>query len=315
MKSHNALKAMASALLIVLSSSWIGLHARSSTNIVNLANPAIDTTSGMALAYSPNASIQASGMVTVNNGSKTADSVAYCVVFTLTNPGQQGGMSIAVANAATGSVLSLSGAPANASQTLSGYFPSGTSANSNQVYTILATVAPSPIPAPGTYSATIVETLYRGSAYPPSGSAVDTNTLTLTITVGSFYDVSVVPSGSSFSLSSTSQSLAFGALAAGQQLGADILVRTNVSYTLSLSSANKGILANSGDPTSSVAYSLSSNGSSLSLNPGPAVAASGAAATYANSARYAILITISSLASNPSAGAYTDTITVSLASP
>ena len=170
------------------------------------------------------------------------------------------------------------------------------------------------LPAPGTYTAIISEKIYGGSTYPASGAALDTNTLTVTITVGTIYDVSVVATGSAFSLASSSQALNFGTLAAGQTLGADILVRSNVSYSLSLASANLGSLVNNADSTSSIGYSLSSNGTTASLNPGPASIANGAVATYASPQRYSLLATILPF-SFPSAGTYSDTITVILASP
>lgn len=306
-------RAMLLALGLALSAG--SLYATRQNSSVNLANPTTDTTSTMALTYSPNALSQTSGIITVNNGTKSADNVAYCMTFTLSNPGQQGGMSFRLVNSGTGNILSLSGSPTDSTQVISGSFASGTAANTNVIYSIAFQLDPSPLPAPGTYTATILEKLYRGSTFPPAGSPVDTNTLTITITVGSFYDLSVVPSGSFFSVGTTSQALNFGTLAAGAKLGADIVIRSNVSYSISLSSANHGALANPSDPTSSVGYSLSSGAAQVSLNPGPGLIASGAAATFSNYARYSILVTISPFAGFPSAGSYSDTITVNLASP
>jgi hypothetical protein len=291
------------------------LYARSSSNVLNLANPAIDTTSNLALSYSSNSTIQASGTVTVNNGTKSANNGSYCVTFTLTNPGQQGNMSFSLINVSNGNVLSLTGSPGSSSQVLSGSFASGTPANTNQTFTIGFQVNPASMPAPGICTANITENLYGGSTFPASGPILDYNTLTVTISVGSFYDVSIVPSGSAFNLSSTSQALNFGSLVEGKQVGADILVRSNVSYSLSLSSMNRGVLANSSDPASSVAYSLSSNHSAINLDPGPGLVASVAPATYGNPSRCALLATILPLSSSPSAGAYADTITVNLSSP
>jgi spore coat protein U-like protein len=290
-------------------------YAKSSTNIVNLANPAVDTTNSLALSYSPSATTQATGILTVNNGTRTADDVAYCVVLTLTNPGQQGGLGFAVVDSATGNVLSLTGSPSSSSQVLSGSFAPGTAANTSRVYSIAFQVFSAALPAPGTYTATINEALYRGSTFPPSGSLVDSNVLTVQITVGSFYDLSIVPQGSAFSLASTSQSLNFGTLSAGLQVGADLLVRSNVSYSISMSSANGGALSNAADPASAVSYSFKSNGTAASLNPGPALVAGGAPATFQNAARYSLVFTVLPLAGNPSAGTYTDTITVNLLSP
>jgi len=292
-----------------------GLWAKSSINVLNLANPAIDTTNSFSLSYSPSGAAQASGIITVNNGTKIADDRPYCVVMTLMNPGSQGGLSFGLYNLGSGSRLSLTGSPSSASETISGDFAPGTAANTSRIYTIGFRVEAAVLPPPGTYTAIIKEDLYGGSSFPPSGPILDTNTLTVSVTVGSFYDLSVVATGSSFALDSTSQSLAFGSLAPGQSLGADILVRSNVAYSLSLSSANSGALVNPLDPGSRVGYSLTSNGASISLASGPAPIATGASATYATPTRYRIVASILSFSVYPSAGSYEDAITVSLSAP
>lgn len=289
-------------------------QALSAKSNLNLANPVSDTTDGIALSFSADGNRSATGRVTVNNGTQVADNRAFCVTFRLSNPGQQGGMVFDLVNTATGNTLALNGAPTATSQVISGSFAAGTKANTSQVFSIAFRLYPSPIPVPGTYTATIVESLTGGSTL-PSGPVLDTNTLTVTITVGTLYDVSVMPAGGSFSLGTTSQALNFGILAAGQSLGADILVRTNVGYSLSLASSNLGSLANTADPTARIAYALSSNGAAFSLDPGPAILASGAPATFQGTARYAISITVAAMAGLPAEGAYTDTITVTLSSP
>ncbi len=291
------------------------LRAAPAGKTLNLANPVSNTTDSLAVSYSPNGSTQAAGIVTVNNGTKTADNRPFCVVFTLTNQGQQGGLTFRVVNTATGAVLSLSGAPGNESQVLSGSFPTGTAVNTNQVFPYAFQVDPTKLPAPGTYTATISQKLYGGSTYPPSGAALDTNTLTVSITVGSHYDVSVVGSGAGFSLASTNQALNFGILAAGGQVAADILVRSNVTYSLSLTSANGGRLVNAEDATSAVAYSVTANGTPVPLSPPPGAVAGGAAATFETPKRYSLLFTILPISDFPSAGAYSDTIIVNLAAP
>ncbi len=301
-------------LLCLALGTILGMPAFSASikNIMNLANA---STSSLALTYSPDGLATVSGTVIVNNGTQAANNAPFCVVFTLTNPGAQGGLSFSLVNQANGDTLSLSGSPASSTQVLSGTFAQGTRANTNQTFTVSFQVNPTNLPAPGSYVATIREDLYSGSTYPPAGSVLDTNTLTVTVTVGSHYDVSVVPTGSTFALATTSQALSFGNLSAGQALGADILVRSNVSYSLALSSANLGSLTNLVDPASAIAYGLKSNGSSLSLNPGPAYLAQAAAATFSVPLRYSLLVTIQPLPDNPSAGTYTDTLTVILTAP
>lgn len=274
------------------------------------------TTKALSITYSPDANAQASGKVVVKKGTYTGG--VFSVVFTLVSlsPASSPSLSYAAyAPAATlANQLSLTGAPTGPSQVLTGTFASNAKSNTTITLDFAFVVMPATLPPPGTYVATIDESLY-GTSYLPTGTAYSSNTLTVTVTVGAHYDVSVVPTGNSFSLTSTSQALDFGSLSQGSTLGADILVRANVSYSLSLSSANSGSLVDVVDPTSLVGYSLMSNGVGYSLSPGPALIAGGAAATFGSPQRYALAFTILPLPTFPTAGTYTDTITITLSSP
>lgn len=274
------------------------------------------TTSNLALSYSPDATVQASGTVTVKKGSFAGG--AFCVVLTLTSltQGSPEGLSYAMyaPAASLANRLSLDGSPTSPSQVLQGSFAATDSSKATLSLDYAFVVDPSTLPPPGSYVATINESLYA-STYLPSGPVLASNTLKVTVSVGADYDVSVVPRGSSFSLASTAQALNFGSLSPGESLGADILVRSNVSYSLLLSSANLGSLVNPADPTSLVAYSFTSQGAVLGLASGPAAVASGAAATYSTPARYAVDATILPFSGFPSAGSYSDTITITLSSP
>jgi hypothetical protein len=157
--------------------------------------------------------------------------------------------------------------------------------------------------------------LYK-SAYPPTGSSVSSKSFTVTVVVGSTCNLSVVTTGSSFSLSSTSQALAFGNLTPNDTRGSDLVVRSNVTYNLSIVSAKGWALANSSDSTSLVGYTLTSNKSALSLVQGlSSTIVTGATATYSSLARYALVFTISAFSGLPTEGDYSDTLTVTLASP
>ena len=274
------------------------------------------TTSTMAVAYSSDTTTQATGKITIKKGTFAGGN--FCIVLTLLSMTQSSPEALTYAMyspaATLANQLSLSGSPTSQSQVLSGNFGAGTTKNSTITLDFAFVVSPSTLPPPGTYIATIDESVYA-STYLPSGTPYASHTLKVTVTVGSIYGVSVVPTGYGFSSTSTSQALNFGVLAAGQSLGADILVKSNVLYSLVLASANSGSLVNIADPTSLIGYSLTSNGTAVPLASGPSAIASRSAATYSPAARYGMKATIGPITSFPSAGSYADTITITVSSP
>jgi spore coat protein U-like protein len=307
-------KAIAAAGLLMLFACGGLVHA-SRGDTIYFAAGGNGTTKILTPAYSPDGQTSAPGFVTVNNGTKCADNTPFCVVFTLMSS-LQCAPGFSLVNSATGDVLSLSGSPSSSSQILTGAFAAGTRADTNLSFSIALLVNPQPIPDPGSYTFKIRESLYSGSSYDPSGDRlVQSAILTVRVMVGSYYDVSIVPAGSAFSLSSTSQTLNFGILLPGQSLSADILVRTNVQYRLSLTSVNQGSLVNVADRSSAIGYTLTANGSPVPLSPGPGMVASGAPPTYGNPKRYDLAVRILPFADNPAAGNYSDTIIVTVAAP
>ncbi|MEI6875240.1 MAG: hypothetical protein WCL50_08950, partial [Spirochaetota bacterium] len=133
------------------------------------------------------------------------------------------------------------------------------------------------------------------------------------VIVGSVSDLSVVRTGGKFSTTSTSQSLSFGTIVPNASKGADLIVRSNVSYGLSLISA-KGGLANA-DDGSLIGYTLSSNGTAHSLPAGVPVSIATAGPTYSGLARYALLATITGYGDMPTEGSYSDTLTIIMTAP
>jgi hypothetical protein len=207
--------------------------------------------------------------------------------------------------------LALDGAPSTADELLSGGFAEGSPETATAALDFSAILSPAPLPAPGSYIASFRARLYA-SAYPPAGEAVDSATFSVSIQVDSHFDISIGGQGSAFSLFSTNHSLDFGSLAANDSRSADILVRSNVGYSLSIASVRGGALANTHDG-SLLAYTLSANGLPLDLGSGlPASLAVGASATYGSFERYRIVVTISNFAELPSEGDYTDMLTITL---
>jgi len=223
------------SLVFAVSLATTGGSAAAATSL-SIVKGASSTTTSLAVSYSPNATAQATGTITVKKGSFAGGN--FCVVLTLTSmtKGSPEGLSYAMYSPAAtlANQLSLSGSPTSQSQVLSGSFTSNQSSKTTVTIDFAFVVSPTTLPPPGTYRAVINESVYA-STYLPTGKVYASNTLTVTATVGASYDVSVVSSGSPFSLGSTNQTLNFGTLAPGQSLGADILVRSNVSYSLLLS--------------------------------------------------------------------------------
>ncbi len=210
--------------------------------------------------------------------------------------------------------LSITGAPASSKELILGSFAANAPKNATTDVSFAALVSPLSLPPPGSYVANLKADLYA-SSYPLSGAPVDSLTFSVSVTVGSFFDVSLAPSGGSFSLASTSVALAFGVLAGGDSRGLDVLVRSNLGYSMTLGSANGGALANALDG-SLLGYGLAFGGRAVSLSPGlPAPVVAGAAPTYSSPARYGLAVTISPFVDLPTEGSYSDALTISVSAP
>lgn len=263
--------------------------------------------------YSPTAMAQAQTSIALSGKGYSGP---VCVVFTelsrspaLNLPQQSVNYGLFSAN---GSLqLSVNGSPASAQQTLQGVFANNSPSDARLSLDFLVEVFPTSLPPPGMNTITLRADLYA-SSYPPSGGIVDSVIFIVSIQVGSYYDVSVVPSGTAFSLSSTTTNLAFGSLQPNESEGADILVRSNIFYNLSLSSANGGAFLNASDG-SKLPYSLTANGFPVSLSPEvPALIATGTPTGYGTPTRCALIVTVLPYTKLPTEGTYSDTITVNL---
>ena len=243
-----------------------------------------------------------------------SDSV--CVVFTELSMSPAPGSELTriaygLYSSSGSSRLSTSGSPASAQETLGGSFPPHANKNDRLSLGFRVEISPTSLPPPGFHTITLRSDLYA-SAYPPSGAVVDSEVFTIRVRVGDHYDVSVVPTGAAFSLSATSTTIAFGALESSDDRGADILVKSNVSFVLSLGSANGGAFVNASDGFR-IPYSLSANGVAVHLaSGGNAIVGSNSHATYGNPARFALVVTVIPFTDLPTEGAYSDLITVTL---
>jgi hypothetical protein len=279
---------------------------------VHAANPSIPTyTSGKSMTYAPD-----DGVVSVDysvkvrcNGYIGSYYLAFSEVSVTSSSGDRLAYSVI---ASDGGILYKGGAPTGDYQVLSGSFASGSASSATLTSTYHFLVSPSALPSAKRYTVKMKMSLYKGSS--GSGSYVSYKTVNLYVTVGKHLDVAAVSEGAGFNVNATSVSMAFGNLAAGDARKADIVVRSNIAYSLYLTSAN-GALVNAEDSTSKVAYALSSNGSAITLAAGTKTAiASGATATYSATRRYALEVTISAF-DFPTAGSYSDTLTINVAAP
>lgn len=264
--------------------------------------------------YSPNADVDASLSLTIVNNSYVGP---ISLVFTELSRSPQTlppaePVSCGLLSADGLQALATSGSPSSAAEVLGGSFPAGSGKKERLSLDALFRLRPSTLPPSGNHVISYRVDLYA-SAFPLAGAIAATEFFDVTVRVGSYFDVSVVPSGGAFSLSSTSQNLGFGSLLPGEARGVDVLVKSNVAYTLSLASSGQGAFVSAFDG-SRLPYALTVNGSPVSLGAS-AVLASGAAPGYAAPSRYALLVTVQPYAELPTEGDYADTLTLTLSAP
>ncbi len=297
---------------LVFAAALLAMTETVALTIKNIQSPA-------ALIYSPDRSVQTTGRVRVWHDGYSG---SFGIVFTETSfapaPGtasQKLSYGLYVPDTAPTYRLSLTGNPSAASEMIVGYFPPPSETKKPYVDAGFAViVSPATMPAPGTYTATIRADLYH-SGYPPTGAPVDSLSFSVVVTVPSIADLSIVPKGSAFSVSSTNATLSFGILSAGSSRDIDLLVRSNVRYSVSLNSSSGGSLleATSGE---TVPYTLTVNGAPLVLSAGSAgYAALNADPTFGVPKVYALAVTIGSFSRLPIEGTYTDLITVNVLGP
>ena len=167
-------------------------------------------------------------------------------------------------------------------------------------------VPPGQVVAAGTYTNTVIVGIYNAFN---SASPMTSTSIRITTVVAASADLSIVPTGSAFS-SSTSQTLAFGTLASGQVLGCDLLVKKNTSATVTFSSANHGVMKAIPTPdTDQIPYTFVANGTTLSLSSTANLALP--TGVNATGMRLPISVTIGNL-SGVGAGNYQDQVTITV---
>lgn len=164
-------------------------------------------------------------------------------------------------------------------------------------------------PKSGTYYDIVQVAIYANESNSGNFRLQATGNLYVGLIVNKKIDISLIDEGGVFDPSATSKVLDFGILSQGSEKGADLRVVSNTSYQVKVSSANNGNLRLS---NSSVAYSMRSNGSlvSLALSSGlPTLIGSGDA-TDAAGDKYNLRFQVTGSTANLTPGIYNDTITV-----
>jgi spore coat protein U-like protein len=205
----------------------------------------------------------------------------------------------------------LSASPAN-SEVLAGYFPPSNGAQ-NQSRSFAVSIPGNSFPRAGSYTDSVVMTLHEGTILSP-GMIPQTASFALSISVPQILDMALVPTGNSFDALSTSLNLNYGVLARSARKTADLMVRGNVPFSVSVLSQNGGrLLSPQILDGSSVPYEFEVNGIPASLSAGvqtPIVSGSGP--TSIAGARYGLSFTIGDFGM-ATEGVYTDTLVFTVA--
>ena len=171
------------------------------------------------------------------------------------------------------------------------------------------------LPPPGNYTDNVTVELFDtllGSIFGGDPDLIETSPLDIEIVVPTLVDLSLVPVGGTFDPGSNAYLLDLWLLEDGTIGVLDMLVRANVAYSVTASSANDGALAHI-DPGdgSRIGYTLRVDGSPADLTAGPAVLATGAGPTPTTGARYQLEVAVGD-PGGVTAGTYEDTLQVTV---
>lgn len=162
----------------------------------------------------------------------------------------------------------------------------------------------------GDYESNFTVRLYEGD-FNGTRTLRDTENVRIRTTILKQIDLSLVSTGAPFDSAATAKTLDFGLLAAGKEMGFDLVIKYNAGYRLRLSSTNSGALKNG---SSSVPYTLYISNSPVTLSgsaSSPVTVSQGSGTSAAAGLRFAGRVAIGSLGNAP-AGTYQDTVTLTV---
>lgn len=195
-----------------------------------------------------------------------------------------------------------------------GTFPDGTNDPQEIVYTLYPRLGTLDYQKFGQFKDTFTLRLYEG-VFNGSYSEEEHEGFEIRYDMSKKIDLSLVNSGSSFDVSSTTKTLNFGSLYTNQQMSFDLLVKFNAGYRIRFSSQNDGNLKISGG-SNTIPYSLTMSGNPVTLagsSSNPVQISQGSGVSIAGGLRSAGIITIGTVAPAQQAGNYEDTITITVA--
>lgn len=221
--------------------------------------------------------------ISVNHKDKTGGAVSFFITF---STGQSGTFTNRELRSAGADVMyyniydnniernilkDLSANPSN-DQVLTGSFTAEEAAvggGTTKDITFTVILDPDQFPLAGTYQDTIEIKLYEGTPANSSGKPADTETMDISSVMDPVLEMSLLPDGGGFDVSSTSLTLDFGTMYSGSTRSADLRVRSNSTYGAQIRSANGGVmLIQDPNDSSVVPYLLTVNGNSVNLSSG-----------------------------------------------
>ena len=161
----------------------------------------------------------------------------------------------------------------------------------------------------GVYTDIIVADLYKNSV---SGSPEDSESITISITVESSVNISIVDAGAGYNATTSNYGMDFGTLSEGEFLEADAVARANTTYTISIYSYNGSRMKHE-TVDEYVPYSLSIDNNSVNVTTPmtPVNAVMNAPLTPSTGTAHPIKVTIDSYGWVPS-GDYEDNLVLEI---
>lgn len=174
-------------------------------------------------------------------------------------------------------------------------------------------MSPQNIASPGSYDDTFTVKVFEGlfgSTTTPDATA----NITFTVSNPSTIQMSMVDSGQGFDEFDTAQSMDFDTLTQNEELGFDIRVRSNASYSLTMETDNQGVLKHQDvGVTDTISYTVKVDAIEKDLTGAqPVEVSTGSGQTTIDGDVHAILVNISGEVNNKVAGSYLDSISTTV---
>ena len=212
---------------------------------------------------------------------------------------------------ADGRVVKDLDAPAGAGTLIYGSIRGGGNSPREETHPFALISAPGQYVPAGDYTDTVTVSAYNGN--PGEGAPVQEAPMLVRLTVPAIVGISVVSRGEPFDMTFANPfPLSFGVLEQGRNEEVDVVVQTNVNYSLTVNSPNSGVmvLRDAAGDNSVVPYTMRVNGSLENLGAGSVEIATGSA-TNVGGDRYNLFFEIGNTL-DATSGTYEDNLTVTV---